>query len=156
MLLLWIFENYFLCSNTALSEWKHPAKFYIWKSTVYKVIVSQKKESTLNHWNESLIISFWHQHETWTYCPPTCWSFHIGLNVNANSFFANRCRFWSGKNSVPPPPPITLYTKQHTALSGITGMMKWKWDELDQSQQISVTQRRGLEKWILVWELLSK
>ncbi len=32
--------------NTALSEWKHPAKFYIWKCTVYKVIVSQKKEAT--------------------------------------------------------------------------------------------------------------
>ncbi len=31
--------------NTALSEWKHPAKFYIWKCTVYKV--SQMKESTL-------------------------------------------------------------------------------------------------------------
>ncbi len=41
--------------NTALSEWKHPAKFYIWKCTVYKVIVSQKKESTLNHWNKSFL-----------------------------------------------------------------------------------------------------
>ncbi len=29
--------------NTALHEWKHPAKFYIWKCSVYKVIVSQKK-----------------------------------------------------------------------------------------------------------------
>ncbi len=34
--------------NTALSEWKHPAKFLIWKCTMYKVIVSQKKELTLN------------------------------------------------------------------------------------------------------------
>ncbi len=41
--------------NTALSEWKHPAKFEIWKCAVYKVIVSQKKESTLNHWNESFL-----------------------------------------------------------------------------------------------------
>ncbi len=30
-------------------------KFEIWKCTVYKVIVSQKKESTLNHWNESFL-----------------------------------------------------------------------------------------------------
>ncbi len=28
--------------NTALSEWKHPEMFEIWKCTVYKVIVSQK------------------------------------------------------------------------------------------------------------------
>ncbi len=41
--------------NTALSEWKHPVKFYIWKCTVYKVIVSQKKESTLNHWNKRFL-----------------------------------------------------------------------------------------------------
>ncbi len=32
--------------NTALSEWKHPAKFKILKCTVYKIIVSQKKELT--------------------------------------------------------------------------------------------------------------
>ncbi len=43
---------YIAVYNTALSERKHPAKFYIWKCTAYKVIVSQKKESTLNHWNE--------------------------------------------------------------------------------------------------------
>ncbi len=41
--------------NTALSEWKHPANFEIWKCTVYKVIVSQKKDSTLNYWNESFL-----------------------------------------------------------------------------------------------------
>jgi len=28
--------------NIALREWKHPAKIYIWKCTVYKVIVFQK------------------------------------------------------------------------------------------------------------------
>ncbi len=33
----------------------NPAKFEIWKCTVFKVIVSQKKESTLNHWNESFL-----------------------------------------------------------------------------------------------------
>ncbi len=43
-----------------------------------------------------------------------------GLNENANSFFATRCRFWSVKSSQ------TLF------------------DEIDQSAQISVTQRRDL------------
>ncbi len=43
------------CVKKLLSEWKHPAKFWIWKCTVYKVIVSQKKESTLNHLNNSFL-----------------------------------------------------------------------------------------------------
>jgi len=38
--------------NIALREWKHPAKVYIWKCTVYKVIVFQKWESTLSLWIE--------------------------------------------------------------------------------------------------------
>ncbi len=42
----------FMQCVTALSEWKHPAKVSIWKCTVYKVIVSQKKEKTLNRWKE--------------------------------------------------------------------------------------------------------
>uniref|UniRef100_A0A672SSE5 Molybdenum cofactor biosynthesis protein 1-like n=1 Tax=Sinocyclocheilus grahami TaxID=75366 RepID=A0A672SSE5_SINGR len=33
-----------------------------------------------------------------TYCPPTCWSFRLGLNENANLLFATRCCFWRGKN----------------------------------------------------------
>ncbi len=41
--------------NSALSKWKHPSNCSIWKCTVYKVIASQKKESTLNHWNESIL-----------------------------------------------------------------------------------------------------
>ncbi len=43
--------------------------------------------------------SCWRQHETLAYCRPTCWSFCVGLNENANSFFATRCHFWSSKNS---------------------------------------------------------
>ncbi len=39
--------------NSAISEWKHPAKFHIWKCTVY--LVSQNKFLTLNHWNESFL-----------------------------------------------------------------------------------------------------
>ncbi len=57
--LLWFFFYYLSCSNTALSEWKHPEKFSIWKCTVYKVIVSQMKELTLNHWNKSFYRSLW-------------------------------------------------------------------------------------------------
>ncbi len=55
MPLLWIFENDLSCSNTAQSEWKHPAKCSIWKCTVYKAIVSQKRDSTLKHWNKSFL-----------------------------------------------------------------------------------------------------
>ncbi len=82
---------------------------------MYKVIVSQKKESTLNHLNKLFLkqiqtISRWPQHETLAYCPPT-WAcrpgktwpsvdFWVGLNENASSFFATRCRFWSGKVAV--------------------------------------------------------
>ncbi len=68
-------------------------------------LVSQKKESTPNHWNESTFknesqaVSCWHNHEILTYCLPTCWSFRIGLNENAYSFFATRCSFFSSKNS---------------------------------------------------------
>ncbi len=51
--------------------------------------------------------------------------------------------------------PVMLYTKQHCFIRH-TGMMKWKWDQSDQSLQISITQRRGLEKWIverIFWSL---
>ncbi len=89
------------------------------------------------------------KHYCLTYCPPTCWSFRIGLNENANSFFATRCRFWSSKNSGFPCNAVhkaALTVLTNPALSGITGMMKWKWDRSNQSPQISVTQRRGLKK----------
>ncbi len=49
--------------------------------------------------NESQTGSYWRQHKSLAYCPPTCWSFRVGLNKNADSFFATRCCFWSGKNS---------------------------------------------------------
>ncbi len=67
---------------------------------MYKVIVSQKKESTLNHWNESFlkpIPSRFMLTSSWiiSILPPTCWSLRVGLNENANSFFATRCSFWS-------------------------------------------------------------
>ncbi len=60
--------------------------------------------------------------------------------------------------------PVTLYTKQHCTHKcclnrHIKGMMKLKLNQLDQSPQISITQRRGLEKGIsewIVWESLSK
>ncbi len=74
---------------------------------MYKVIVSQKKESTLNHWNESFlkrIPSIFMLKSTWniSILPAhllvfSSWS--RSLNENANSFFATRCCFWSLKNS---------------------------------------------------------
>ncbi len=91
--------------------------------------------------NESQAVLCWHQHETLAYCPPTCWSFRIGLNENENTFIATRWRFWSSKIVVSPGNKrSTVLT--NTALSGITGMMKWKWEQSDQSPQISIMQRR--------------
>ncbi len=29
----------------------------------------------------------------------SCWSFRVGLNENASSYFATRCRFWGSKDS---------------------------------------------------------
>ncbi len=63
---------------------------------MYKVIVSQKKESTLNHGNETFLKQIPSQKETLAYCPPTSWSISLGLNENANSFFATRCCIWNG------------------------------------------------------------
>ncbi len=134
--------------------------------------VSQKKASILNHWNESFLkripsVSCWRQHETLAYCRPLVaradlgkLDFHVGLNETANSFFATRCRFWSVNISVS---PVTLYTKQHCAHKRCF-IRHYRRDEMkmrpiDQSPQISVTQRRGLEKWIveqIVWESLRK
>ncbi len=83
--------------------------------------------------------------------PPTCWSFHVGLNENANSFFATRCCFWSSTHIGFPGKAKQHCAHKHCFIR-ITGQTRWKWD---QSQQINVTQRSGLEKWI-VWESLSK
>ncbi len=57
-----------------------------------------------SHWIESFlkrISSRFMLTSTWniSILPRTCWSFRIGLNENANSFFATRWRFWSVKNS---------------------------------------------------------
>ncbi len=116
---------------------------------MYKVIVSQKKESTLNHLNESFLKRIPNPFmltSTWniSILPPT---FLIGLNDHATSFFATRCRFWSVKIAVS---PVTLYTKQHCAHKRCF-IRHYRHDEMkmrpiDQSLQISVTQRRGFGK----------
>ncbi len=108
---------------------------------MYKYIVSQKKESTLNHLNkfffflnESQTLSCWCQNEILTYSRPLVARTQtlisaFGLNQNANVFFATWCRFKKLTN---------------TALN-----------EIDQSPQISITQRSCLEKLIverIVWE----
>ncbi len=81
---------------------------------MFKVIVSQKKVLTLNHWNVSLLKRILSRFmltsaETLAYFLPTCWSFRVGLNENANPFFATRCPFGAVKIAVAPEP---LYTKQ--------------------------------------------
>ncbi len=139
----------FMQCVTALREWKHPAKIEIWKCI--KLLSLKRKESTLNHWNESFWkpIPVWGQHETLAYFPPL-----VGLNENANSFFATRCRFWGGKNSSFPGNAVHKVALLNTALSGEMRMRPF-----DQSEQITVTQRSGLEKWIIeriVWESLCK
>ncbi len=99
--------------NTALSEWKHPAKFEIWKCTVYKVIVSQKKESTLNHWNESFL--------KWIpsrFIVTSTWKISI---LPAHLLVFSRWSEWKYKFSLCHQVPLleqavspgTLYTKQH-------------------------------------------
>ncbi len=67
---------------------------------MYKVIVSQKKEWTQNHWNESFLKRIPSRFmltstRNIAYCPPTCcaqtWEnliFVLVWNENANSFFA--------------------------------------------------------------------
>ncbi len=56
-----------------------------------------------------------------------------GLNENANSFFATRCRFWTVKSSQTLLDEIDQSAQISVAKEGF-----------DQSAQISVTQRRGL------------
>ncbi len=126
--------------NTALSEWKHPAEFEIWKCTVYKVIVSQKKESTLNHWNESFlkwIPSRFMLTSTWSISilPPTCWSFHICLNENANSFFATRCCFWSSKNICFP--GNTVHKAALRSQTLLYQTLQERWDENETNRPIT-------------------
>ncbi len=96
-------------------------------------------------------VSCWRQHETVAYCPPTCWSFRVGLNENANSFFTTRCCFWSGKNNGFPGNPVHKAALRSETLL-YQALQAW-------SPQIRVMQRRGLEKRIdkrMVWKSLSK
>ncbi len=87
--------------NTALSEWKHPANVLISKCTAYKVNVSQKKQSSLNHWN----LSFFFKRIPSRFMLTSTLNISIlltrlgkiylcvGLNENANSSFPIGCRF---------------------------------------------------------------
>ncbi len=84
---LCIFENDLSCSVTPL--WVNENILQSFKSESAPCIKSLKIKSRL----------CWRQHESLAYCPPTRWSFRVGLNENANSFFATRCCFRSSKNS---------------------------------------------------------
>ncbi len=83
---------------------------------------------------------YWRWRERCTFTPPTynpCWTWD-----------SNSQPLGYESDSLTIRPRLPLYD---LTLSGITGMMKWKWDQSDQSPQINVTQRRGLEKWIVEW-----
>ncbi len=100
--------------NTALSEWKHPAKFKSESAPCIKLLSIKRKsrlwiiETSRFKTNPSrfMLTSKWNI----AYCPPTCcmrrpgktwfsrW-YQVGMNENINSFFATRCRFWSVKSS---------------------------------------------------------
>ncbi len=134
------------------------------KVHVYKVIVSQKKESTLNHLNESFLkesqaVSCWRQHESLAYYRPLVGLFAlVWMKMQIHSLPLGGA-FAAVKIAVS---PVTLYTQQHCAHKHCF-IRHYRRDEMkmrpiNQSAQISVTQRRGLEKWIVerVWELLSK
>ncbi len=151
---------FFMQCVTQLLVNENILQFEIRKCTVYKVIVSQKKESTLNHWNESFLKRM--LKSTWniSILPSTCWSFRVGLNENANSFFATRCSFWSCKNSCFPGNAVhKAALRSQTLLYQALQVEEMEMRSIDQSPQISVTQRRGLEKWIvewIIWESLNK
>ncbi len=109
---------------------------------MYKVIVCQKKEATLNHWNESFLkripaITFWRQHQILA----CCWSFFIGLNENANSFFATRCLFETVKIAVS---PVTLYTKQHCAQTLLYQALQawWNGNETNRTNHCRLTSHK--------------
>ncbi len=130
-----------------------------------KLLSLKRKSRTLNHWNKSflkwipsrfMLMSTWNisilpahllRMHTWENL-----IFALGLNENANSFFATRCCFWGVTSSCF---PGNGCTQSSTAL---TNTALKEIDQSDQSPEISVTQRRGLEKWIverIVWESLS-
>ncbi len=71
--------------------------------------------------------------------PRTCWSFSVGLNENANSFFATRCCFWSGKNTQ------SSSELTNTALSDITGETRWSWDQSTNHSRLA-SRKEGLWK----------
>ncbi len=133
---------------------------------MYKVIVSQKKESTLNHWNELLLKripsrSYWRQHETLLYFPPTGWSFQVGLNENANSFFATRYCFLSSKNKVFPGNAVHKAALRSQMLLYQASQARLNENEIDRTNYRRLTSHKGgiwkkiTVEWI-VCESLSK
>ncbi len=83
------------------------------------------------------------QYETLAYCPPTCWSFRVGLNENANSFFATRCRFWSGKNCWFPGNTVHKAARSQTLL--YQALQAW-WNENETNHRRLVSSKGGVWK----------
>ncbi len=78
-------------------------------------------------WSISILLAHLLRAQTWENL-----DFRVGLNENANSFFATRCCFWSVKNVFF---PSNGFTQSSTELTNPA------LNEIDQSTQISITQR---------------
>ncbi len=150
------------------SVWEAPIDKLCWTEIGSELGVDSSwwdRFQNLNRRNESFSkrmpsVSCWGQHEILAYCPPTRWSFRIGLNENANSFFATRCCFWNGKSSA------FLVTASHkVALCSKTLLYQVLQAWLNKMRPIgpiTADQRHAKEvfgkmnRWDNVWELLSK
>ncbi len=103
--------------------------------------------------------SCWRQHETLAYCPPTCWSFRlVWMKMQIHSLPLGAA---FGKNSSFPGNTVhkAALRSQTLLLYQADRWAEIKMRTINQSPQISVTQRRGLAKRIherIVWESLSK
>ncbi len=80
------------------------------------------------------------QHETLAYCCPLVGLFCVSLNENANSFFATRCRFWSGKNSGFPGNTEHKAARSQTLL--YQALQAW-WDEIKSTNHCRLASRKG-------------
>ncbi len=115
--------------NTALSEWKHPEKFSIWKCSVYKVILSKERVDS-----ESLKRVVFKTHpKPRISCQLVGLFALVWMKMQIHSLPLGAAFGAAHRNAV------------HKAYRHDEMNMR----PIEQSPQISVTQRKGLEKWIV-------
>ncbi len=114
---------------TALSEWKHPAKFSVWKCSVYKVILSKERVDS-----ESLKRVVFKTHpEPRISCQLVGLLALVWMKMQIHSLPLGAAFGAAHRNAV------------HKAYRHDEMNMR----PIEQSPQISVTQRKALEKWIV-------